>query len=111
MAAAQVRRDPWPCEIISGQPISDMATAAKKGKVDKEGRRFQWKLEYFFTEIRNNCVRLICKETVAVFKEFNIKRHYQTKHANYDKLTGDERREKLKQLEAVLMAALFHKSP
>ena len=28
-------------------------TAAKKRKVDKEGRRFQdkWKLEYFFTEI------------------------------------------------------------
>lgn len=83
-----------------------MATAAKKRKVDREGRRFQdkWRLEYFFTEIRNNCVCLICQETVAVFKEFNIKRHYQTKHANYDKLTGDERSEKLKQLEAVLTA-------
>ena len=83
-----------------------MATAAKKRKVDKECRRFQdkWKLEYIFTEIRNNCVCLICQETVAVFKEFNIKRHYQTKHANYDKLTRDEHREKLKQLEAALTA-------
>ena len=58
----------------------------------------------FLTEIRNNCVYLICQESVAVFKEFNIKRHYQTKHANHDKLTGNERGEKLKQLEVVLTA-------
>ena len=25
---------------------------------------------------------LICHETVAVFKEYNLKRHFQTKHAN-----------------------------
>nr|XP_057931891.1 general transcription factor II-I repeat domain-containing protein 2 [Doryrhamphus excisus] len=83
-----------------------MASVNKKRKVDREGRRFQdkWKFEYFFTEIRNNCVCLICQETVAVFKEFNIKRHYQTKHASYDKLTGNERGEKVKQLEAVLTA-------
>ena len=55
--------------------------------------------------MRNNCVCLICQEAVAVFKEFNIKRHYQTKHANYEKLTGNERSDKLKkQLEAVLTA-------
>ncbi|KAF4087849.1 hypothetical protein AMELA_G00076080 [Ameiurus melas] len=83
-----------------------MATVTKKRKVNSEGRRFQdkWKLEYFFTEIRNNCVCLICQETVAVFKEFNIKRHYQMKHANYEELAGNERKEKLKQLEAVLTA-------
>ncbi|XP_061671685.1 general transcription factor II-I repeat domain-containing protein 2B-like [Syngnathoides biaculeatus] len=83
-----------------------MASVSKKRKVDREGRRFQdkWKFEYFFTEILNNCVCLICQETVAVFKEFNIKRHYQTKHASYDKLTGNKRGEKVKQLEAVLTA-------
>ena len=83
-----------------------MATVAKKRKVDSECRRFQnkWKLESFFTEIRNNCVCLICHETVAVFKEFNVKRHYQTKHAKYDKLTVDEQGEKLKQPEAFLTA-------
>ena len=41
---------------------------------------------------------------MAVFKEFNIKRHYQTKNANYNKLTQNEHCEKLKQLEAVLTA-------
>ncbi|KAK0136318.1 General transcription factor II-I repeat domain-containing protein 2 [Merluccius polli] len=82
-----------------------MAAEAKKRKVDKEDRRFQerWKLQYFFTESRNNCVCLICKQSVAVAKEFNVKRHYQTTHANaYDKFTGSDRAEKVKQLEAGL---------
>ncbi|XP_073807411.1 general transcription factor II-I repeat domain-containing protein 2-like [Danio rerio] len=77
----------------------------KKRKVDSEGRRFQerWELEYFFTENRGNCVCLICKETVALFKDFNVKRHYETRHAKiYDKLTGSERAEKVKQLQAAL---------
>nr|DBA20368.1 TPA: hypothetical protein GDO54_017157 [Pyxicephalus adspersus] len=83
-----------------------MATINKKRKVDSEGRRFQerWKVEFFFTEIRNHCVCLICQETVTIYKEFNIKRHYQTKHSTYDKLTGRDRSEKLRQLEAVLMS-------
>ncbi|XP_077340540.1 general transcription factor II-I repeat domain-containing protein 2-like [Lithobates pipiens] len=83
-----------------------MATVNKRRKVDSEGRRFQdkWKVEYFFTEIRNHCVFLICQETVAVYKEFNVKRHYQSRHSTYDKLTGRDRSEKLKQLEAVLMS-------
>ena len=84
-----------------------MATATKKRKVDTEGRRFQerWKLEYFFTEYKNNCVCLICSQSIAVFKECNVKRHYQTHHENThgpDKYTGAERREELKRLEASL---------
>ena len=99
-----INKTALPCLHELFQPSSKMtsATLAKKSKVDSEGHRFQWKLEYFFTEIRNNCVCLICQETVAVFKEFNIKRHYQTKHGNYGNLTGKERSEKWKQLEAVL---------
>ncbi|KAF7253900.1 Adenine DNA glycosylase [Varanus komodoensis] len=37
-------------------------------------------------------------------KEFNIKRHYQTKHVNYNKLTGNKHGENLKELEAALTA-------
>ncbi len=36
-------------------------------------------------------------------EEFDVKRHYQTKLANaYDRLSGSDRAEKMKQLEAVL---------
>uniref|UniRef100_A0A672ZBT1 Myomesin 1a (skelemin) n=1 Tax=Sphaeramia orbicularis TaxID=375764 RepID=A0A672ZBT1_9TELE len=51
---------------------------------------------FFFTENRGDCVCLICQETVVLFKEFNVKRQEQTKHANaYDKLAGSERSEKI----------------
>ena len=74
---------------------------SKKIKIDSEDRRFKdsWKLDYFFAEILNSCICLICNEKLAVFKEFNVKQHYQTRHADmYDTLTGKERSEKVKQL-------------
>ena len=57
----------------------------KKRKVDSECRVFnkEWITKYFFTEVRPTAVCLICQETVAVFKEYNISRHFATKHANY----------------------------
>ena len=57
----------------------------KKRKVDSECRVFnkEWTTNYFFTEVRSTAVCLICQETVAVFKEYNISRHFTTKHANY----------------------------
>lgn len=56
----------------------------KKRKIDTECRVFNdnWSLSYFFIEYRNKAMCLICNETVAVFKEFNIKRHYESKHQN-----------------------------
>lgn len=54
----------------------------KKRKIDSECRVFNdsWSLSYFFVEHQNKAMCLICYETVAVFKEFNIKRHYESKH-------------------------------
>ena len=79
-----------------------MFTTSKKQKVDKERRCFQGrrKLQYFFTESRNNCVCLVYHETVSVYKEYNVKRHYETKHAStFNKLSGADCAEKTKQLE------------
>ncbi|XP_077573515.1 general transcription factor II-I repeat domain-containing protein 2-like [Stigmatopora nigra] len=57
----------------------------KKRKVDSECRVFnkEWTTKYFFTEVRSTAVCLICQETIAVFKEYNISCHFATKHANY----------------------------
>ena len=79
-----------------------MFTSSKERKVDKEGRCFQgrWKLQYFFTESRNNCVCLVYHETVSVYKKYNKKRHYETKHAStFNKLSDADRIEKAKQLD------------
>ena len=37
----------------------------------------------FFTVVNGKAVCLICKNTVSVFKEYNLERHFNTKHAGY----------------------------
>ena len=67
----------------------------KKRKVDSECRVFnkEWITKYFFTEGRSTALCLICQETVAVFKEYNISRHFATKHANYASKQSTKERE------------------
>ncbi|CAI9717817.1 Hypothetical predicted protein [Octopus vulgaris] len=58
---------------------------SKKRKIEEECRVFNenWTEKYFFTDVGVKAACLICSETVAVFKEYNLKRHFQTKHANF----------------------------
>jgi hypothetical protein len=60
-----------------------MSSQNKKKKVMDEGRMFneKWTAEYFFIEMKNVALCLICKETISVFKNYNLKRHYLQKHA------------------------------
>ncbi|KAL4143577.1 hypothetical protein QTP88_005895 [Uroleucon formosanum] len=47
-------------------------------------------------DFSRKAVCLVCRETVSVFKEFNIKRHYETKHeAKFGNLKGELRVTKL----------------
>ena len=80
----------------------------RKRKVEVEMQKFneKWIIhkyfsEYFFSEnadCRPLC--LICNQTVNVNKEYNIKRHYDSKHADgvYGKLKGRDRDLKVKHL-------------
>ena len=54
----------------------------KKCKYNDDYRIFneKWSISYFFIEINRKAVCLVCRKTVSVFKEFNIKPHYETKH-------------------------------
>lgn len=73
------------------------ASTSKKRKVADEGRVFQekWSEMFFFTCINQKPVCMICNEAVAVMKEFNVKRHYESKHASkMDKYVGVARAEK-----------------
>lgn len=66
----------------------------------------------FFTDVRSTAVCLICQETVAVFKEFNISRHFATKHANYaSKQSNQERAATAQKLAANLQTQqnFFHR--
>lgn len=55
----------------------------KKRKVDSECLIRSGQQNIFFTEVLLTAVCLICQETVAFFKEYNISHHFATKHADY----------------------------
>lgn len=71
-----------------------MSAHAKKRKVDAECRVFNknWTAKYLFTEVGGKAVCLVCGEQIAVFKDYNLSWHYETKHAEkYKNLTDAER--------------------
>lgn len=72
----------------------------------------EWATKYFFTEVRPVAVSMICQETVAVLKEYNINHHFATKHANYtSKQSTQERAAMAQRLTANLQTQqkLFHR--
>ena len=69
-------------------------SAHVKKEVDTECRVFNqtWTSKYFFTEVKGKDVCLVCGEQVAVLKDYNLNRHYNTKHAEkYGNLTDADR--------------------
>ena len=72
--------------------------ATRKRKVDDECRIFnkEWGEKYFFVETNDQKAScLICNESVAVMKEYNIRRHYETNHlSTHSKFSGKLRSEK-----------------
>ncbi|XP_062422358.1 general transcription factor II-I repeat domain-containing protein 2-like [Pungitius pungitius] len=86
-----------------------------KRKVDTENRGFQtrWESEYMFTEVAGKPVCLLCGESVAVLKEYNLRRHYETKHADKNKnMDMEQRLQKAEELKRGLKSrqALFKKA-
>ena len=79
----------------------------KKRKIDSECRVFnpQWTHDYFFVQCKEKAVCLVCQETVAVLKEFKLRRHYDSRHKDkYAKLQGQMRAEKISKLKTGLLA-------
>ncbi|KAK0135368.1 General transcription factor II-I repeat domain-containing protein 2B [Merluccius polli] len=73
----------------------------KKRCVSEEKWQFQdkWANAYFVEPHRSDkVVCMICRQVIAMHKDFNIKRHYDTKHQTYDKFSGKKCTSKLVQL-------------
>ena len=71
--------------------------SSRKRKLQNEGRAFneRWTDNYFFIEYKDALICLICTQTVACLKEYNLKRHFDTKHASiYKKYIGQADRMK-----------------
>jgi hypothetical protein len=54
------------------------------------------------TKYRSNIVYLICKQTISVCKDYNIKHHYNIHTEKYDLFVGKIREDKLNELKSGL---------
>ena len=75
-----------------------MFSVSKKRKIAYERRVFQeqWRELYFVTADKDTSHCLICQQKIAVMKEYNMRRHYETMHRNkYDAYKGKVREKKL----------------
>ena len=72
-----------------------MATKRQR-TVTEENRKFnnEWTGKYLFTSVNNKAVCLICQNSIAQNKEYNIKRHFEKNHGEkYGKYTIEERKQ------------------
>lgn len=76
--------------------------SSRRWHTDKRHFKRTWEEEYFFTDINSKAVCLICGQSVAVLKEYNIRRHYETRHAAFSRFKGEARKTKSRELLAKL---------
>ena len=77
-----------------------------KRKLEDENRQFQkeWEDLYFFIQVKDKAICLICRKCVSSIKSYNLKRHYEQKHDKINELSVGERKAKLQLLKAGLNA-------
>uniref|UniRef100_A0A8C4SXG7 SPIN-DOC-like zinc-finger domain-containing protein n=1 Tax=Erpetoichthys calabaricus TaxID=27687 RepID=A0A8C4SXG7_ERPCA len=76
-----------------------------KRKLQDEHCIFQdkWELLYFCMTRNGKIDCLICNNVIAIPKEYNIKRHYETHCETHDKYTGTLREDKLREMKSNLL--------
>jgi len=72
------------CNLVS--KISNLMrsmSSSKKQKIRDEGRMFndEWFVKYYVVQQNEKALCLICRNYIACLKEFNIKRHYNSRHS------------------------------
>ncbi|XP_045678765.1 general transcription factor II-I repeat domain-containing protein 2-like isoform X1 [Phyllostomus hastatus] len=80
---------------------------SSKRKIDAEGRQFndRWESEYMFVFQGENPVCLLCYETISVIKEYNVRRHFETKHGTkYAKFSLQEKQQLAQELKGRLQS-------
>ena len=76
-----------------------MERVNRQWHTDKRKFKKCWEHDYLFTEVDSNAICLVYKQKVAVLKEYNIRRHYETMHSHqFAKYTGEDRKVKVANL-------------
>ena len=70
-------------------------------------------IDYLFTNVKERPVSLVCGASVAVRKEYNIRRHYEMKHQDkYEDLDIEDKLQKVEEMKKslVLQQTMFTKA-
>ena len=77
----------------------------KRRKIESENRGFhsEWTKNFFFVEHCGKPLCLLCETSLAVFKEYNVKRHYDSHHKDtYHNMPAELRELKIAELKRKL---------
>jgi hypothetical protein len=69
----------------------------KKWKLEEENTVFQeqWTEKNCFVGNKGSIICVICKQSVGMPKEYNLRQHFETKHSNFnEKYSGEFRKKK-----------------
>ena len=84
-------------------------SATKKRRVEDEGCTFQeqWTKKYFFVAHTEKALCLVCKKSIPVMKDYNLRRHFEKNHQAYQLLKGEKRMQKIEKLKKEMAAQQF----
>lgn len=72
----------------------------KKRKIESERRVFnpEWTTKYLFANTQDKILCLVCRDIIIVPKEYNLRRHFESKHPDLSELTLSEKQIKASNL-------------
>jgi len=76
----------------------------KRRKLVDENRKFkkEWETLYFFVQIQDKAMCLICHQYIHCFKSYNIRRHFEIRHIEWAKRSIEDKKAHLEFLMAGL---------
>ncbi|XP_050700545.1 general transcription factor II-I repeat domain-containing protein 2-like [Eriocheir sinensis] len=98
-------------KAMKAELVLSATPRVKTRKVDFERRVFKpsWE-KYFFVERFGRAQCLICFKTVAVLKEYNVRRHWEAEHrsSNFASMSATERKDVVVRLSGDLQKTTLH---
>jgi hypothetical protein len=72
----------------------------RRREIDAENRQFQdnWTEDYYFILNKGLPVCLLCNESVSINKEYNLKGHFTSRHADHQNIDVQLRKDEIQKL-------------
>ncbi|KAK2814429.1 hypothetical protein Q5P01_000472 [Channa striata] len=76
-----------------------------KRKIENRSFQDRWETDYMFIMVKEKPICLVCGANMSVSKEYNIRRHFETRHHDkYKDLNANERLKKVEEMKKGLMS-------